>query len=230
MQCAALTAVAQVPRGGGGGAASAALMQQYQQAEGELAQLQADNAKLKKDLEASKKDLDAARQQLAAAKVGANRSQAALSAAQAAGESSARSLEEYRAKLQELIAHYTETARQLRTVETERGQLQQQLAESKRTYDQCVERNYDLYQVDNEVLDRYEHQGAFSYLARAEPFTRLERTRIENLVTEYRQRAEELRLQKSVPGKAPAANPPAASPPPASPPPTNPQPATPPGK
>jgi hypothetical protein len=63
--------------------------------------------------------------------------------------------------------------------------------------DVCSQRNNDLYKVNTEVLDRYEHEGAFGHMARAEPFTRLKRTQIENLVDEYRQRAEELELRQS---------------------------------
>jgi hypothetical protein len=120
--------------------------------------------------------------------------------------------------MQELIGHFRETVTTLRGVESERTQLQQQLAQSQAAFDKCAERNYALYQVDNEVLDRYQHQGPFSYLARAEPFTRLKRTQIDNLALEYKQRAEELRM------KPPAANGvgTAPTPPPAAP--TNPAP------
>jgi hypothetical protein len=43
-------------------------------------------------------------------------------------------------------------------------------------------------------------------MARAEPFTRIKRTQVDNYVLEYKQRAEELRMQKAAP-------PPAAPPP-----------------
>jgi cell division septum initiation protein DivIVA len=202
------SAGAQVERSGGG--ANAALMQQYQQTVAERAQLQADNEKLKKDNDELKKQLETAKQQLASSKAGVTRNESALAAAQAANDSSARSLADSRAKMQELISRFRETLTTLRGVEGERGQLQQQLGQSQAAFDQCAERNYALYQVNNEVLDRYAHQGAFSYLARAEPFTRIKRTEIDNLVLEYRQRAEELRVSKAAAaGAAPA---PAVSP------------------
>jgi cell division septum initiation protein DivIVA len=190
---------AQVQRGGGsgGGAANAQLMMQYQQVVTERTALQADNGKLKKDLDDLKKQLDAAKQQATASKAGVGRGAAALATAQAANDRSAKELADSKGKMQELIGKFRETATELRGVEAERTQLQQQLAESKTAFDQCAERNYSLYQVDNEVLDRYAHQGAFSYLERAEPFTRIKRTQIDNLVLEYRQRAEELRVKKA---------------------------------
>ncbi len=192
-------ALAQVQRSGGS-AASAALMQQYQQAVTERAQLQADNEKMKKELEDLKKQLDSSRKELSQLKAGSSRSQAALAAVQASKESSDKALADSKSKMQELIGRFRDTLTTLRAMETERTQAQQQLSQSKTAYDQCALRNDALYQVDNEVLDRYQHQGAFSYLERAEPFTRLKRTQIDNLALEYRQRAAELRVKKAAPG------------------------------
>jgi hypothetical protein len=189
---------AQVQRsGGGGGAANAQLMMQYQQADAERTQLKSDNAKLKKDLDDLKKQLDAARKQAAVSKAGVNRDAAQLAAAQAANDRSAKDLVDAKGKMQELVGKFRETITQMRGIESERSQLQQQLAQSKTAFDQCAERNYSLYQVDNEVLDRYSHEGAFSHIASAEPFTRIKRTQIDNLVLEYKERAEELRIKKA---------------------------------
>lgn len=191
---------AQVERSGGG--ANALVMQQYQQAVSERSQLQAQNAKLNKELDDLKKQLGAAQQQATASKAGVGRSQAAVEAARAANERTQQSLDETKGKMQELVGRFRETITTLRAVETERAQLQQQLAANQSQYDKCAETNYSLYQVNSEVLERYAHQGAFSYFERSEPFTRLKRTQIENLVIEYRQRVEELRVKKSAASKA----------------------------
>ena len=188
------SASAQVQRSG---AANAQLMQQYQQAVAERSQLQVENAKLRKDADELKKQLGQAQQQATAAKAGAARNQALVATARAANDETQKSLDDLKGKMQELVSHFRETITTLHAVETERTQLQQQLTESRAAFDRCAERNFALYQVNGEILDRYEHQSAFSYLARAEPFTRLKRTRIENLVDEYRQRAEELRVKKA---------------------------------
>jgi chromosome segregation ATPase len=189
------TVFAQVERSGGG--ANAQLMQQFQQAVSERTQLQAENAKLKKDAEDVKKQLATAQQQLTASKAGSDRNQAAVAAARASNESTQKTLEETKSKMQELVARFRETVTTMRGIETERAQLRQQLAASQSAYDQCAESNNSLYQIDNEVLDRYQHQGAFSYFERSEPFTRLKRTQIDNLALEYRQRAEELRIKRA---------------------------------
>ena len=208
-------AVAQVQRSGGG--ANAALMQQYQQVVAERGQLQADNEKLKKDNDDLRRQLETAKQQLATNKTGVTRNEAALATAQASNESNAKALADSRAKMQELISRFRETVTQLRAVESDRTLLQQQLTQSKAAFDKCAQANYQLYQVDNEVLDRYAHQGAFSYMARAEPFTRIKRTEIDNLVLEYRERAEELRVKASASGAGAATVPASTTPTPAAP-------------
>jgi chromosome segregation ATPase len=196
-------ATAQVERSGGGGA-NAALLQQYQQAVAERSQLQADNAKLKKSTDDLKKQLDAANKQLATLKAGSTHGQAAILAAQHENETATKNLQDLKSKMLELVSNYRETISNLHGVETERAQLQQQLAQSKAAFDHCATNNFALYQVNGEILDRYEHQGAFSYMARGEPFTRLKRTQIQNLVDEYRERAEELRVQSQSANTAPA--------------------------
>jgi chromosome segregation ATPase len=203
---------AQVERSGG---ASAQLAQQYQQAISDRAQLQAENEKLKKSLDDLKKQFDGSQQQLNAAKAGTSRGQAALAAAQASNESNAKALADSKSKMQELIGHFREMAGTLRGLETERTQLQQQLAQSKAAYDKCAGHNADLYQIANEVLDRYQHQGMLSYLERSEPFTRLKKTQIDNAALDYRQRAEELRVKPAAGAETAA---PSASSPPAAPP------------
>ena len=205
------SAVAQVQRSGGG-AANAALMQQYQQAVAERGQLQADNAKLKKDNDDLRRQLETVKQQLATSKAGVTRNESALATAQASNESNVKALADSRAKMQELISRFRETVTQLRAVESDRTTLQQQLTQSKAAFDKCAQANYQLYQVNNEVLDRYAHQGAFSYFARAEPFTRIKRTEIDNLVLEYRERAEELRVKSAAAGAGAATAPTHATP------------------
>jgi chromosome segregation ATPase len=212
---AAPEAWAQVSRGGGG--VSAQMMQQYQQLAAERTQLQDENAQLKKERDDLKQKLDLADKDLAGAKTGAARNAAALSelaAARSRNEATEKSLADEKARLQELVDKFRETIANLRESESARTQLQQQVATDSTTFDRCVERNDALFQVTTEVLDRYEHQGAFSYMARAEPFTRLARTRAENLVEEYRERAEELRMQKAkaAPGGGGASGTPARGP------------------
>lgn len=191
----AVPAAAQTERSGGGGP-NAQLYAEYQQAVAERTQLQTDNAKLKSDLADAQKQLAGLKQQLAAARSGSAGDQAALASAQAAQAAAAKNLATLRAQTDELIGRFRDTIGQLRDVETDRTRLRQQLEQSRGSYDRCAVANDGLYQIDNEVLDRYAHEGAFSHMSRAEPFTRLTRTRIDNLALEYHERAEQLRVQR----------------------------------
>lgn len=197
------TVSAQVERSGGG--ANAQLAAQYQQLMAEKSQLQTENGKLKADLDAAKKQVDAQTQELRAAKAGSNGAQSALAAAQATGQRAEQNLALVNGKLQELIGRFRETATTLRQVETERTDLQQQMVKGEKALDQCAQRNDQLYQINAEILNRYEHEGIFARITAAEPFTRIKRTQIENIALEDRQRADALRIQ--------SAGPPAAAPP-----------------
>jgi chromosome segregation ATPase len=182
-------ALAQVPRS----SPNAQLIEEYQQAERARDQLQTQNAKLKQRLASAEQQLKAARVQLAAAKSSAGANRSALAAARAQSQGYASDLDRTRANLKKLIGQFGDTIVSLRALESNRDTLRQHLATTQADLNTCVERNADLYGVAEEVLKRYEHQGLFSYLARYEPFTRLEQTRIENFVDDYRQRAQELR-------------------------------------
>jgi ribosomal protein S19E (S16A) len=56
-----------------------------------------------------------------------------------------------------------------------------------------------LYEINREILNRYEHVGLFTKVSADEPFTKITRTRLENLADEYRQRAQELQVKKPAP-------------------------------
>jgi DNA repair ATPase RecN len=186
------SARSQTERSGGG--VSTQFYQQYQQAVSERNDLKAANEKQKSELDAVQKQLADLKRELTEAKTATATTQGSLAAAQSARDASAKSYEALKAQTQDLIQHFRDTVTNLRSIEAERTQLGQQLEQSKAAFNQCVVDNYELYKVDGEVLDRYAHQGTFSYMARAEPFTRIERNRIDNLVLEYRERAEALRV------------------------------------
>jgi len=102
--------------------------------------------------------------------------------------------------MDELVAKFRETLATLKEVESDRANKSNQLATRNRELNSCVEKNLALYKISLEVLAHLEHQGFWSSVARAEPFTRLKRTEIENLVDEYKDRAKDQRVdEKSKP-------------------------------
>lgn len=183
-------ASAQVARSGGAGAEFAA---QLQAVTAERAQLQTDNSQLKKKLQDALQQLAAAQQKIAATNSSATRSRGELAQVRAARESAQKDLDAEKARMQELIGHYRQTVETLRGVESARAELQKEAGVRKVAFDQCTADNRKLYAIATEVLDRYEHQGMWSYLERAEPFTQIKRTQIQNFSDEYGARAKELR-------------------------------------
>lgn len=203
--CAALTipalpAAAQVQRSGN---ADARVMQQLQQVTSERANLEKENARLKEEIEQLKKDnakIQAARGALE------GRTKALETAAMRGdntGKAAQEQLERSRAQMQELVTKFRETAQALRDVETERAAAKSQLGERERDLKVCVDRNASLYNLNTEVLDSFENRGVWSSLTQREPFTKLKRIELENLIDGYKYRADELRLQEKQAKSAP---------------------------
>jgi chromosome segregation ATPase len=189
------TAPAQTAREGGG--ANAQLLQQLQQLASERAQLQAENARLDKELDDAKKKLAALATDNEALDRQARSSAAALSRSALNADNLEQSLAQQRARMDELIAKFRETATTLRDVETDRSQISERLAARERAFQTCAERNLALHQINAEVLDRLERQGFWASLGKAEPFTRLKRAEIDNLIEDYRNRADDQRIDSA---------------------------------
>lgn len=197
---ASLPSAAQVERSGGG--ESQKIMQQYQQLAAEKTSLQGQLAQMKKDLDTAKSDLAAMKKERDALKGQAGTAAAAterIAQLSASKESADKSLELYKQRLNELVDRFRETAMNLKEVEGDRGNLRKELSERNAAFDKCAENNLQLFEISKEVLDRYEHVGLFAKAAASEPFAQITRTRIENLVDEYRARAVENRVKKTAP-------------------------------
>jgi chaperonin cofactor prefoldin len=186
------TASAQAQRSGND---AARVMQQLQQMSAERVALQADKARLEQEVA----DLKAKQAGAAAAGATAQNSRAAqrATAAEAKERETAAELERVRAQMQELIPRFRETAQTLKNVELERNQQRAKLGEQERALATCVDRNAGLYELNTEVLAHLEGRGPFTRLAEREPFLKLKRTELENLIDDYRYRVEELRLQRA---------------------------------
>jgi chromosome segregation ATPase len=188
-------AYAQTQRSGGGEAQK--FMQQYQQLAAEKTSLQAQVAQLKKDLDTAKADAAAMKKERDAAKAHAGVPAAAVAQITASKESVEKNLQTYKQRMAELVTQFRETAGNLKEVESDRTKLKRDLSDKNTAFDKCAEANLGLYDINNEILNRYEHVGLFTKVSAGEPFTRITRARIENLVDEYRARALELKVKKS---------------------------------
>ncbi|MEP7242123.1 MAG: hypothetical protein ABI885_00405 [Gammaproteobacteria bacterium] len=191
-----------------GGAPNAQLMQQMQQLASERTALQAENARIKKELEDLRKERDQLKSGRQAVDQRVQASTAALARSTAQRDSTEQELTQFKAKTQELVAKFRETAETLRTVESEQTTTQQTLGTRDRELKTCVDRNVALYKLNSEVLTRFEKQSTWSRVARAEPFTQIKRVELENLVDGYKDRADEQRLPPAAGAAAPTAAPP----------------------
>jgi chromosome segregation ATPase len=199
-------ASAQTARSGGTG--NAQLMQQMQQLASDRTSLQAENAKLKKELDDLRKDRDALKTAQQALTRRATSSELALKqqrAAQAQQISADRELTQTKSKMDQLIAKFRETLETMRTLEAEQNSTKQTLATREQALKVCAERNVALYQVNEEVLTRLEHQSAWARTAQGEPFIRIKRNQLENLVDDYKQRADSQKVTPAQPTSVPAA-------------------------
>jgi cell division protein FtsB len=171
-------------------------MQQYQQIAAEKTALEAQAAQMKKDLDSTQADLAAARKERDALKLRAGGTSAQFAQLTAGKEAAEKSLEQLKQRTTELVARFREMAVNLRDVEADRAKLRNDLAERSAAFDKCAEDNLGLFEVNSQILDRYEHIGVFTKVGTADPLTKIARTRIENFVDEYRARALELRAAK----------------------------------
>jgi chromosome segregation ATPase len=186
-------AYAQTARSGGNNA-TAQLMQQMQQLASERTSLQAQNARLKKDLEDMREQRDSlkASQQAVDARIKSSAAVVAQGAAQR--DQIERQAQQSKEKLDQLVGKFRETIATLRQVESEKTTSQDQLSQRDRELKVCIDRNTALYNLNGEILTRFEHQSTWSRVAAAEPFTRIKRTQNENLVDDYKNKADDQRL------------------------------------
>jgi chromosome segregation ATPase len=191
-------ALAQTERSGGG--ENQRIVQQYQQLAAAKTELEAQVATLKHDLDASHADLAALatiKKERDALKAHATAVGASIPELTAGKQAAEKNAEETKAKLNELVTRFRDTANELKQVESDRDQVRGQLRERSAAYDQCTADNLSLYELNGEVLNRYEHVGLFTRVAAKDPFVLTTRNRIENLVDEYRARALELRAKSA---------------------------------
>ena len=191
--------LAQTQRSGGGGDTQK-FMQQYQQIAAEKTAMQAQVTQMRKDLDGANAELAAVKKERDALKRRSGASAAAAAQVARANQSKdsiEKSLEQNKQHTAELVDRFKQTIASLKGVEADRATLQRNYNVLELQLDKCASDNVELYDISKTVLDRYDHVGLFTKVSSAEPFTRLTRTRIDNLVIEYSARADAARLKKA---------------------------------
>jgi predicted nucleic acid-binding Zn-ribbon protein len=54
----------------------------------------------------------------------------------------------------------------------------------------CEKKNSELYRISSELMDKYQAKGIWQSMRQAEPFTQIEKVKLENLLQEYRDKAD----------------------------------------
>jgi chromosome segregation ATPase len=188
-------AVAQAARTGSG--ANAQLTQQLQQLASERTTLQAENARMKKELAELTKERDALSRERAASERRSLASESSVARAAQEKSNSDAELQRQKERTQELVEKFREMAQTLREVETERSTFKQSLTARDAELTACIDKNTALYKLNGEVLAQLEGTGPVSRFASIEPFTQLKRVQLENLVDDYRYRADDQRISAS---------------------------------
>lgn len=67
----------------------------------------------------------------------------------------------------------------------------------------CEKKNADLYQISMEMMKKYRSKGVITSLLQEEPFTGIEKVKVENLLQEYRDKADSAKFSS---GSAPSAD------------------------
>jgi chromosome segregation ATPase len=73
--------------------------------------------------------------------------------------------------------------------------LTQRLEKQIRRFDICYDNNKKLYAVNKEILGKYQDKGFWAALSQKEPFTAIERVKVENLVQDYQYEIENLTVK-----------------------------------
>jgi chromosome segregation ATPase len=96
---------------------------------------------------------------------------------------------------QEITKKQAEAMQTLQHKEREIKRLEAELARQTRQGEMCEVKNGQLYQINAELMDKYQSKGVFGALLQAEPFTQLKSVEVENLLQEYRDKLDAQRVE-----------------------------------
>jgi len=98
-------------------------------------------------------------------------------------------------KLKATLAELARTRDALTAAEKDLAAVRQVASQQSRSIRICEDKNVKLYGVATEVMAKYRDQGFWDAVKRKEPFTGLRQVEVENLLEEFRDRADEARVE-----------------------------------
>ncbi len=174
---------------------------QLRTAQGELAAAQGEREQAKTDLAALQKRLDSLEKQAAADRSAAQAGIAGLNARLATKDAENARLAE---KLEAALADLDQSRRLAEERAARLAEMKIRAADLENAGSRLRADNRELFRIGNEILERYEDFGLGRALVAREPFTKLTRVRLQNIVQDYADALEEHRA-KLPPEAAPAA-------------------------
>lgn len=96
---------------------------------------------------------------------------------------------------QEMTKKQAEAMQTLQHKEREIKRLEAELARQTRQGEMCEVKNGQLYQINADLMHKYQSKGVFGALLQAEPFTQLKSVEVENLLQEYRDKLDAQRVE-----------------------------------
>lgn len=93
---------------------------------------------------------------------------------------------------QQIQSKFQEQAKINEQLSDKNTQLEARLTSQNKNFDVCYSNNKKLYAINKEILGQYENKGFWDALKQREPFTSLERVKVENLVQDYQYDIESL--------------------------------------
>ena len=102
--------------------------------------------------------------------------------------------QQQQSKLKQALVTNIQTGDNLKTVQSksdiDKQQLNSEITKQTELTQACEKKNMELYKIAVTFMDKYKNKGVMSSLMQEEPFTKIEEVNIENVLQEYRDKAD----------------------------------------
>lgn len=160
-----------------------------QKAQFMLRQVSSEKAELQTQLDMLKQQVDQLTRELAATKSNASGAQ------QKTEEKYTGAIAQWKQRESETSTVLATTKEQLKQQLVQRQELEASLQKKSESFSVCYENNKKLYDINHQLLTRYENKGIGDVLKQREPFTGVAQVEVENLVQDYRYQLDDLKVQ-----------------------------------
>jgi len=165
------------------------MMRQLSQAK---AQLEADNARMAGELKALQAKVTGLESEL-------GKTSKTLVKSKSSNQQLVTRVKDDNRKMQLLMEKYRNSVQLLRMEKANVNLLKLAVEERNQWIDKCKASNESMYQVNSELVDRYQNKGFWQELAQSDPLTGLGDVKMEVIAEDYRYRLDDLQVAKFKP-------------------------------